>query len=49
MTIARSVLPALVMAFLNPSPIDNTATKTTTTPMMPTMATPAELRRCGIV
>src|SRR6188472_2738636 len=49
MMMARSLRPALVIAALKPSPIDNTATKTTTTPVMPTTATSDELSRCGMV
>src|SRR5258705_6440642 len=48
-TIARLGEPASAIAARKPSPIDSTATKTITTPAMPTIATADELRRCGMV
>ena len=48
-TSARSGEPDPCIAAVKPAAIDSTDTNTTTTPAMPTMATPDELRRCGIV
>ena len=48
-TSARSGEPEPCIAAVKPAAIDNTDTNTTTTPAMPMMATPDELRRCGIV
>ncbi|MEZ5283541.1 MAG: hypothetical protein R2712_01785 [Vicinamibacterales bacterium] len=49
MTSARAGLPDSPIAAVKPAAIDSTDTSTTTTPAMPTMATPDEARRCGIV
>src|SRR5262245_43601340 len=49
MTMARPGEPALAIAVNRPSAIDSTATKTTTTPAMPTIATAEEPARCGSV
>src|SRR5437763_14379630 len=48
MTGARLGDPATVIAALKPSPIDNTATNTMTTPAIPTIATTDEPSRWGI-
>ena len=48
-TSARDGDPDSRIAAVKPEAIDSTETSTTTTPAMPTMATPDEPRRCGIV
>ena len=48
-TSARTVEPDCSMAAEKPCAIDSTDTSTMTTPAMPTMATPEEPRRCGMV
>src|SRR5690606_3722594 len=48
-TMARSGDPASCIDALNPSAIDSTATRTTTTPAMPMMATMDDPSRCGMV
>src|SRR6478672_8790788 len=48
-TSARSGEPEPRMAAEKPAAIDSTDTKTTTTPAMPTIATPDEPSRAGIV
>ena len=49
MTMARVGEPESRIAAVNPEAIDSTDTSTMTTPAIPTMATPDEPRRCGIV
>src|SRR5687767_14129744 len=48
-TIARTGDPDASMAATKPCAIDNTETSTITTPAIPTIATPDEPRRCGMV
>jgi hypothetical protein len=48
-TMALSGDPAARSVFLNPSPIDSTATKTATTSAMPIVVERDAPRRCGIV
>ena len=49
MTMARVGDPDPRIAAVNPDAIESTDTNTTTTPAMPTMATPDEPSRCGMV
>ena len=49
MTSARSGEPDDCIAAAKPAAIESTETKTTTTPAMPTIATPDELSRWGMV
>src|SRR6478735_3690306 len=48
-TSARESDPVCSIAAEKPCAIDNTDTSTITTPAMPTMATPEEPSRCGMV
>src|SRR5687767_13693546 len=48
-TSARTGDPDASIAAAKPCAIDNTETSTITTPAMPTIATPDEPRRCGMV
>ncbi len=48
-TSARVGEPEFCIAAVKPAAIESTDTSTTTTPAMPMMATPDELRRWGMV
>jgi hypothetical protein len=49
MTSARDGDPEPRIAAVNPAAIDSTETNTTTTPAIPTIATPVDPRRRGMV